>query len=97
MSDDKEREDLESLLQHPGWLRFKNALNQEWMGRYDTYVDAAVNGQRDALTELLKLSAARTAVMAATRYPETRIGQLDAAAKARALDSSPPLTRRGSL
>lgn len=97
MSDDKEYEDLEALLKAPGWLRYVNAIQKEWTGRYDDYVGAAVSGEKDALTELLKLSAARKAVLAAIRYPDERLRQLSEAARARTLDALPPLSRRGTL
>lgn len=98
MSDDKEREDLDALTKAPGWLRYQNEMRRQWEGRFDEYVSAAVlNRNADALTELLKLSAARTAVMAAIRYPEERIRQLDEMARQRTLDMHQPLSRRGTL
>lgn len=97
MSDDREKEDLDALTKAPGWLRFVNEMRSQWVGRYDDYVTAAVNGNKDAVTELLKLTAARTAVMAALRYPEERLRQLEDAAKSRTLDLQPPLSRRGTL
>ena len=83
MSDDKEREDLDALMKAPGWLRLKNAVEKEWVGRFDDYVTAAVSGQRDAVQELVKLTAAKSAVLAALQYPQERIRQIDAAVKER--------------
>ena len=95
MSDDKEREDLEALTRAPGWLRYVNAVQKEYTGRFDDYVTAAVSGKADALQELMKLTAARTAVLASIRYPQERIAQIDAAAKNRVAEST--LMSRGGF
>lgn len=97
MAEDKEREDLDALLKAPGWLRFVNEMQKQWTGRYDDYVAKAINGERDALQELLKLTAARTAVLAAIKYPQERLRQIDDAASARTLEMAIPLSRRGGL
>lgn len=94
MSDDKELEDLDALTKAPGWLRYRNALMQEWTGKYDDYVTLALNGKGDALNELIRLAAGRTAVLAALSYPETRIRQLQEAGKQRTLET---VMARGGL
>jgi hypothetical protein len=98
MSDEREYEDLESLLKAPGWLRFANAVKKEWEGgKFDNFIGAAVLGQKDAMTELVKLAAGREAVLAVLQYPEQRLRQLDAAARHRELETQVPLSRRGVL
>ena len=93
MSDDKELEDLDALTKAPGWLRFKNAVTQEWTGKYDDYVTMALTGRGDALNELIRLASGRKAVLAALSYPETRIRQLQEAGRQRTLETT--LTRGG--
>jgi len=95
VSDDKEREDLEALLQSPGWLRYRNAMQKEYVGRFEDYVTAAITGKGEALTELLKLSAARTAVLSALRYPDERIRQLLDAEKSRVMEQARTFARGG--
>lgn len=98
MSDDKEREDLDALTRAPGWLRFRNALLKEWeSGRFDDYVQAAVLGSRDVTQEMVKLASARAAILAALKYPEERIRQLDTAAKERTLESAGGSLARGGI
>jgi hypothetical protein len=97
MSNTQEYEDLDALLKAPGWLRVVHAIKEEWVGKFDQYVTAAVNGNKDAMTELMKLTAARTAVLAALQYPEQRLRQLDAAAATREAEVRIPLSRRGTL
>lgn len=99
MSDDREYEDLEALLKAPGWLRYKHALEKQWRDEYDAYVNKAAADADDAMamSKLRQIIAARKAILAALEYPAERLRSIEAAAKTRALDTTIPLSRRGSL
>ena len=92
MSD--EREDLDNLVTHPGWLRFREQVRLEWGAKaYAEKVDAAA--AHDELVNLKALRLAKDAVMTLIGWPEYRLKRI---AEAYAMETAPEsLSRRGPL
>lgn len=99
MSQPNEYEDLEALLQSPGWLRFARHAEQEWQEQFSEKVRAAVGDTNDlqALAKLRQVTVAQQAVLTILRWPKERLSQIEQARVTRARGETTPLSRRGSL
>lgn len=76
MSD--EREDLEHLLNHPGWLRVGQFAHQEFAGQMLGHVEAAANAEdAQALSHLRQIIAGKRAVEKLMAWPAERLRQLN--------------------
>jgi len=93
MSD--EREDLDTLLTHPGWLRVVQYAQQRWTEEISTHLSAAVSDRDDAiaLQKMRQVIAAKSAVEQLVAYPKERLRTLTEAQAQRA--QVPSLTRGG--
>jgi len=92
-----EREDLDHLTGHPGWLRLKAWAESEWTKRIADLTAKAANQTDDllALQQLRQVLAAQAAVQLVIGWPEDQLRRI-AAQSAR---TETPMTpnRRGGL
>ncbi len=96
-----EKEDLDALLTHPGWLRVDRYAREYWSGQISEMVAHAANDRDDtqALNKLRQIVAAKRAVESLLAWPKERIGQMERRAERShetVTDFAGP-TRRGSL
>lgn len=75
-----EREDLEGLLGHPGWLRLAQWAKKEWNDQIVTLTEQAANNTDDtqALVRLRQVLAAKKAVELVMEWPLQRVRGLAA-------------------
>ena len=99
MSD--EREDFQTLLTHPGWLRVVDLARQEWNLGYGQKVKLAIlaarTAQQDVGAAVDAVDRASDAVNALLSYPSDRLKHLEARREAQETLTPFPLSRRGSL
>lgn len=76
MSD--EREDLDNLVRHPGWLYVQRYAQQEFSEKILAATEAAANEPTDAqaLNKLRQLIAGKRAVQMVLAWPTDRLRQL---------------------
>jgi hypothetical protein len=102
MSEPTEREDWESLLGGPGWLRFQQFAKEQWgpaaLGRrMKLAVLKAQESKTDPAVAVLMVDAAQDAVSELLSYPKSRIQDLLAMEDRRKAALDPPVSRRGLL
>lgn len=92
-----EREDLQNLSTHPGWLRLKEWAANEWSDQIQEHIGHAANERDDvaALNKLRQVIAAKKAVFVVLDWPERRLKQLDAVTERE--HALPSFSRRGTL
>lgn len=80
-----ERDDLDGLRQHPGWLRFKSHAEKYWIEQMAQHVGLAANEVDDtmALQKLRQVVAAQKAVQQLLCWPEERLRVVTGATEAR--------------
>lgn len=78
MSDEKD--DLESLLKSPGWLRFRDAQVSQWQDQITDAMASAANDRDDlmALHKIRQVLAAQRAILTALSWPSERLQRLKA-------------------
>ena len=92
-----EREDLQNLVTHPGFLRLQRYQREYWTDQLVSHLQHAV-GDRDDLLALQKMRqviAAQRATEALLRWPEERLNTLQMKHAADHAEAS--VSRRGSL
>lgn len=74
-----EKEDLENLLKHPGWLRLKAYATKHWQDEIATHLRAAVNDNNDlsALAKMRQIIVAKDAVERLMQWPEERLTHIN--------------------
>src|SRR6185369_12389598 len=92
-----EKQDLDNLTKHPGWLRLRDYGLKEIEGRINTAIGNAANQTDDvmALNLLRQCIAAKQAIEQLLAWPESRLKVLTAA-DARDVTTT-QLSRRGNL
>lgn len=92
-----EKQDLDNLLKHPGWLRITNYATKEIESRLNAALANAANTTEDALAISLvrQCVAVRQAITAFLEWPEARLKVLVAAETQRSAPGQ--LSRRGDL
>lgn len=71
MSD--EHEDLQNLITHPGWLRWRDYIKTQWGARaYAEKLDTAATAD-DPVFAVKTMRVAKDAVMAVVGWPEERV------------------------
>lgn len=78
MIDSRELEDLTNLVTHPGWLRFKAAMDKQWSEQISQRLESAVSDTDDAMAanKMRQVIAAKKAIDAALRWPEDRVATI---------------------
>ena len=76
-----EKEDLENLLKHPGWLRLKAYATKHWQDEITSHLRAAVNDNNDlaALAKMRQIIVAKDAVERLMAWPDERLANMRAA------------------
>lgn len=99
MNQPNEFEDLQALLQSPGWLRFARHAETEWGEKLQDKLTRAVGDTDDAqaLAKLRQVMVAKTAIETLLRWPKERLSQLEQASNTREREQTVTLSRRGSL
>ena len=94
-----ERQDLENLLLHPGWLRVVDYALKDIAARIKTAQANATNETDDvrALNKLRQCLAAEQALQAFVAWPTGRLKALHEAQTAQTAATTPQLSRRGTL
>lgn len=74
----EERDDLEALLTHPGYLRLKAWAESEWRDQAETHTEQAANEVDDlkALQKLRQVIAAKRAVRLVFDWAPSRLSRL---------------------
>lgn len=102
MTEPQEREELESLLMTPGWIRFASYAKEQWgpVG-YGMRLKRAIAQAREAKTDLgeavARVDAANDAVNELLSWVQARVTQLLEHEARRKREQSPTLSRRGTL
>lgn len=93
-----EKQDLDNLLKHPGWLRVVEANKTDMQGRLNQAISNAASERDDvmALNLLRQCIAAKQALEVFVAWPESRLKTLLASEASRATTTS-QLSRRGPL
>lgn len=94
-----EKQDLDNLLKHPGWLRLVEHGRQEIEARLSLALNNAANERDDllALQKLRQVVAAREALEALLAWPKLRHSALVRSNEKFDESQGPVLSRRGSL
>lgn len=92
-----EKQDLDNLVKHPGWLRVVEHATKDIAARIKTAQANAANETNDiaALNKLRQCLAAEQALESFVAWPGTRLKALIASEEQRS--TVPQLSRRGSL
>jgi ABC-type Fe2+-enterobactin transport system substrate-binding protein len=101
MSEPNEREDLESLLKAPGWLRLINHSRKEWAGdgyaaKIKLAIRHATEKNENVAEAVQRVDAANDEVNAVLSWPKDRVQTL-LTQEAQRQSSLVTLSRRGGL
>lgn len=94
-----EKQDLDNLTKHPGWLRLVEQGRREIDARVQIAMTNAA-GERDdimALNQLRQCIAAKQAIETFIAWPTSRLRNLIASEERNAVQMVPQLSRRGGL
>jgi hypothetical protein len=103
MSEPTEREDLEQLVTSPGWLRFRQHVENEWgsdgcIRQIDKAISGvAVNDEAAARESVIQIRTIARVIRAIVEWPNTRAKMLTETERQRRTEYSQPLSRRGTL
>lgn len=102
MSETGEREDLESLLSNPGWLRLMAYARKTYAGdsyakRIKAAIASAIAAKADVNAAVQAVDAESNAVNDVLSWPGERAKQLLALEDQRQRELQPQLSRRGNL
>ena len=97
-----EKEDLEALQTHPGWLRLANYQRDYWSAQLSDLVAQAANDRDDAqaLNKLRQCVAAKRATENLIAWPKERLSAMERGNGAHPVQSAtefPVMNRRGTL
>lgn len=101
MSDASEREDLEQLMLHPGWLRYRAYVESQWgadacIQKIDTALSTLERGDQQAANETVTQIRARAReAQRLLMWPRERVNTLMAMESQR--KQEPTYSRRGTL
>lgn len=78
MAENTELEDLDHLINSPGWARFVDAVDKQWGAAGDRYASAITNAARigadaDAMAQLRQIIAAQREIQAVMSYIPNRV------------------------
>lgn len=92
-----EKEDLQTLITSPGWLRVVNYATQEWQEQIARHMETAANDTNDlmALQKMRQVIAAKKAVERLIAWPEERLRAMQASTER--VMAPPSVSRRGTL
>jgi hypothetical protein len=80
MSETREREELETLLMSPGWLRLLTYVRQAWKDDYPQKIKMAIRDatekNQNVAEAVLRVDAANDEVNAVMSWPKQRVQQL---------------------
>jgi hypothetical protein len=102
MNEPNEREDLESLLKAPGWLRLIQHSRRTWAGdgyaaKIKLAIRHATERNENVAEAVQRVDAANDEVNAILSWPKARVQSLTSQEAQRKLEAQPLVGRRGAL
>lgn len=93
---DRELEDLQNLIKHPGWLRFIGQVKREIASMLNSQIEAVSNDPNDAIAanKVRQIIASKKSIERLIAWPYERVGKME---KKLLADAQPQIMSRGGV